>query len=249
MGDQFQQGATASLPSSGDLVVGHVASVNCLMPFDTTLRCNVACWPKEESSTKEGACPAIFPTCFQIKTCARGARKRKSRLVSATKEDLHELRKQVHREPHLEEDVVIRSSLTPHFNQDGGAQIGTLDSCPFLKAGACDWFSVSDTMESEAMKRDAQSEFFAWVVPGPGLFSKDEQNQEDGRIEERLYRDLQGSFTKADTTRSADRICHLPLHRKWAWTSRCQLDSIAIGRSGTSRCIDRSRFVTIDTMC
>ena len=45
-------------------------------------------------------------------------------------------------------------------------------------------------MESEAMKRDAQSEFFTWkeglrtrIVSG-----KTEQNQEDGRIEERLYR-------------------------------------------------------------
>ena len=54
-----------------------------------------------------------------------------------------ELSKLVHRYPHRREDAfepfVINS---PVFS--AASDIGTLDKCPYLQAGACTWFSSSD---------------------------------------------------------------------------------------------------------
>ena len=190
--DQFNRVRRLLFHQVETSLVGHVASVNCLMPFDTTLRCNVACWPKESRQRRRGPVLANLSHLLsnQQDLCKRCKQERKLRLVMRPRRICTNCENKSIASLIWKRTWWIRSSLTPHFNQDGGAQIGTLDSCPFLKAGACDWFSASDTMESEAMKRDAQSEFFTWkeglrtrIVSG-----KTEQNQEDGRIEERLYR-------------------------------------------------------------
>lgn len=74
--------------------------------------------------------------------CRAGERRS---LGTANKEEMHRLARLVYRRPSEKEDKVRRFNLD---NKDifdvESAEIGTLDLCPYLRAGACFWFALDD---------------------------------------------------------------------------------------------------------
>lgn len=69
-------------------------------------------------------------------------------LKTCNKDEMYKLGRLVYRWPHENKDNVKTFSLENEvFNQDS-VKVGTLDLCPFLRAGACFWFSQDD-LESE----------------------------------------------------------------------------------------------------
>lgn len=65
-------------------------------------------------------------------------------LGSATEEEMREFGKLVHRDPFLQSDEMKAFHLKHAVFTAPCEDLGTLDRCPYLKAGACDWFSAND---------------------------------------------------------------------------------------------------------
>ena len=71
--------------------------------------------------------------------CGRCKQGQRFELGHANEETMGELMKLVHRAPHKEDDA-FKPFLVDHplFREE--ATVGTMEKCPFLKAGACTWF-------------------------------------------------------------------------------------------------------------
>lgn len=110
--------------------------------------------------------------------------------------DLKAMSKVVHRWPHFEKDRVKAFWIdSPVFRQNG-ADVGTLDLCPYLQAGACIWFSQEEDDEHDERMTEEISEdkhYFEWrsVVRSTIHSSKraEARSESDGDLAEIVFQD------------------------------------------------------------
>jgi hypothetical protein len=84
--------------------------------------------------------------------CARCKSGERFSIGTVTKSDLSSLGKFVYRYEHLPTDNVKSFIINSDVFSTDELEIGTLDMCPFLKAGACFWFS-GDNFETEKISK------------------------------------------------------------------------------------------------
>jgi superfamily II DNA or RNA helicase len=115
-----------------------------LTPFE--LRINVS-GGKPDTEPYE----SVLQRLRKAEICKRCRRGERVSFGVCTGEELSMLGRLVSRWPHKKDDNVKAFNIHNRIFEAGPTEIGTLDLCPYLRAGACFWFSQDD-LDSEDIK-------------------------------------------------------------------------------------------------
>jgi superfamily II DNA or RNA helicase len=119
------------------------------------------------------------------KRCKSGER---IELGNADKETMKELAKLVHRFPHFENDKFVPFMIeNPIFDSEG--KIGTLDMCPYLRAGACTWFAKTpvDKVARIGNSGGKQRWDFAGCATSKIQSSKSDKNEDADDLSDAIF--------------------------------------------------------------
>jgi superfamily II DNA or RNA helicase len=94
------------------------------------------------------------------KICERCRRGERVSFGACTGQELSMLGRFVYRWPHKKDDNVKAFHIHNKIFEAGQTEIGTLDLCPYLRAGACFWFSQDD-LDLEEIK-SAEPKLYEW---------------------------------------------------------------------------------------
>jgi hypothetical protein len=113
-------------------------------------------------------------------------------LGSADEQTMIELGKHVHRIEHHADDAFKPFLISHEIFQTAQDEIGTLDLCPFLRAGACTWFSKSEPNLVKMIDGTESNRKFEFAAVGRSTIhsSKSEKSEESAEsLAAEVFRD------------------------------------------------------------
>ena len=122
----------------------------------------------EEYKDEEGVC----------NLCDRCKSGERIELGGQTEEVMRELGKLVHRAPHKETDAFVPFMIEhPIFTK--GAEIGTMDLCPYLEAGACTWFSQSNPEKIDTIGNSGGAQRYDFAARATSRIKSSKSDSDD----------------------------------------------------------------------
>jgi len=140
--DPFQWGKERDNPSIGE----KMREVPYALRFSNPLTRRIKAKPGETKGKNEPYKPVLQDIGIDnpCERCMNGERIILKKKEDVTKEDLERLGRFVVREPTKDDDRVKRFEISNSIFMRDDVDIGTLDLCPYLRAGACSWFPKED---------------------------------------------------------------------------------------------------------
>ena len=115
--------------------------------------------------------------------CRRCKNGERISLGSADLATMVELGKHVHRIQHHEDDAFKPFQITHDIFKTPQSEIGTLDLCPYLRAGACTWFSQSDPSLVSMIEGTENNKRYEYAAVGRSKIHSSKSEKSEGQDE------------------------------------------------------------------